>query len=138
MKQLSLTTNQEHIVDMLIRKNPKLDRGILETAVAFIADAHEGQYRKSGMPYTEHPYEVAKILADLKQDQPTVLAGLLHDVVEDTDMTFDEFLANASDEASREDVLIFPGGMPGSRNLAGTEELMRIMKVKLMISLRYH
>ena len=43
MKQLSLTTNQVHIVDMLIRKNPKLDRGILETAVAFIADAHEGQ-----------------------------------------------------------------------------------------------
>ena len=67
MNQLSLTTNQVHIVDMLIRKNPKLDRGILETAVAFIADAHEGQYRKSGMPYTEHPYEVAKILADLKQ-----------------------------------------------------------------------
>ena len=87
MNQLSLTTNQVHIVDMLIRKNPKLDRGILETAVAFIADAHEGQYRKSGMPYTEHPYEVAKILADLKQDQPTVLAGLLHDVVEDTPHT---------------------------------------------------
>lgn len=75
---------------MLLRKNPKLDRGILETAVAFIADAHEGQYRKSGMPYTEHPFEVAKILADLKQDQPTVLAGLLHDVVEDTPHTLKE------------------------------------------------
>lgn len=90
MNQISLTTNQEHIIDMLLRKNPKLDRGILETAVAFIADAHEGQYRKSGMPYTEHPYEVAKILADLKQDQPTVLAGLLHDVVEDTPHTLKE------------------------------------------------
>lgn len=44
---------------MLIRKNPDLDRGILSKAVAFIAQAHEGQYRKSGMPYTEHPYEVA-------------------------------------------------------------------------------
>lgn len=90
MEQLNLSSNQEHIIDVLIRKNPKLDRGILEKAVAFIAEAHEGQYRKSGMPYTEHPYEVAKILADLKQDQPTVLAGLLHDVVEDTDHSLEE------------------------------------------------
>ena len=100
MNQLSLTTNQVHIVDMLIRKNPKLDRGILETAVAFIADAHEGQYRKSGMPYTEHPYEVAKILADLKQDQPTVLAGLLHDVVEDTPHTLKEIAEKFGDETA--------------------------------------
>jgi len=90
MEQLNLSSNQEHIIDVLIRKNPKLERGVLEKAVAFIAQAHEGQYRKSGMPYTEHPYEVAKILADLKQDQATVLAGLLHDVVEDTDYTLEQ------------------------------------------------
>ena len=74
METLNLTTNEEHIVNVLLKKNPKLDEGILKRAVAFIADAHNGQYRKSGMPYTEHPYEVAKILADLKQDQATVLA----------------------------------------------------------------
>ena len=90
MLQASLTSNQTHIVDVLLKKNPNLDREILEKAVAFIAEAHEGQYRKSGMPYTEHPYEVAKILADLKQDQSTVLAGLLHDVVEDTDHSLEE------------------------------------------------
>ena len=90
MESVALTSNQEHIVDSLLKKNPKLDRGILSQAVTFIADAHEGQYRKSGMPYTEHPYEVAKILADLKQDQSTVLAGLLHDVVEDTDHSLEE------------------------------------------------
>ena len=90
MDQVVLSSNQEHIIDVLIKKNPALDREILSKAVAFIANAHEGQYRKSGMPYTEHPYEVAKILADLKQDQPTVLAGLLHDVVEDTDHTLEE------------------------------------------------
>ena len=84
------TTNQEHIVSVLLRKNPKLEEGILRKAIAFIAEAHSGQYRKSGMPYTEHPYEVAKILADLKQDQATVLAGLLHDVVEDTPHTLKE------------------------------------------------
>ena len=90
MDQTSLTSNQTHIIDVLLKKNPNLDRGILEKAVAFIAEAHEGQYRKSGMPYTEHPYEVAKILADLKQDQSTVLAGLLHDVVEDTNHSLEE------------------------------------------------
>ena len=90
MDQTSLTSNQTHIIDVLLKKNPNLDRGILEKAVAFIAEAHEGQYRKSGMPYTEHPYEVAKILADLKQDQSTVLAGLLHDVVEDTNHSLAE------------------------------------------------
>ena len=90
MKTVDLTPNQEHIVDVLIKKNPNLDRRVLRKAVAFIADAHDGQYRKSGMPYTEHPFEVAKILAELKQDQPTVLAGLLHDVVEDTQHTLAE------------------------------------------------
>lgn len=90
MDQVTLSSNQSHIVDVLIRKNPALDREILSKAVSFIATAHEGQYRKSGMPYTEHPYEVAKILADLKQDQATVLAGLLHDVVEDTDYTLEQ------------------------------------------------
>ena len=90
MDQAKFTTNQEHIVNVLLKKNPKLDEGILRKAIAFIADAHDGQYRKSGMPYTEHPYEVAKILADLKQDQATVLAGLLHDVVEDTPHTLSE------------------------------------------------
>ena len=90
MDTVNLTSNQEHIVDVLIKKNPNLDRRVLEKAVAFIADAHDGQYRKSGMPYTEHPYEVAKILAELQQDQSTVLAGLLHDVVEDTQHTLAE------------------------------------------------
>lgn len=90
MDMAQFTTNQEHIVSVLLRKNPALNEGILRNAIAFIADAHDGQYRKSGMPYTEHPYEVAKILADLKQDQATVLAGLLHDVVEDTPHTLKE------------------------------------------------
>lgn len=90
MENSSLSSNQEHIIDVLLKKNPKLDRGVLEKAVAFVAYAHQDQYRKSGMPYTEHPYEVAKILADLKQDQSTVLAGLLHDVVEDTDHPLSE------------------------------------------------
>lgn len=100
MEQPELTTNEEHIIRVLLRKNPDLNREVLETAIKFIADAHEGQYRKSGMPYTEHPYEVAKILADLKQDQPTVLAGLLHDVVEDTPHTLKELSEKFGDDTA--------------------------------------
>ena len=95
-----LTSNQKHIVDVLLKKNPALNREILENAIVFIAEAHSGQYRKSGMPYTEHPYEVAKILSDLKQDQATVLAGLLHDVVEDTPHTLSEISEKFGDDTA--------------------------------------
>ncbi len=90
MESKSLKSNQEHIIDVLMKKNPDLDEALLRSAVIFIAEAHKGQFRKSGMPYTEHPYEVAKILADLKLDISSVLAGILHDVVEDTPHTLDE------------------------------------------------
>lgn len=90
MEQRSLNSNQEHIVQVLMRKNPLLNEDLLKRAILFIADAHSGQFRKSGMPYTEHPFEVAKILADLQLDTSSVLAGLLHDVVEDTPHTLKE------------------------------------------------
>lgn len=56
-------------------------------AYLFGADAHEAQFRSSGEPYMSHPVAVAKILADLKMDPETIIAALLHDVVEDTDFT---------------------------------------------------
>ena len=52
--------------------------------------AHNGQKRKSGEPFIIHPVEVAKLLAGLKMDGETVQAGLLHDTVEDTELTFDQ------------------------------------------------
>ena len=100
MAKQELTSNQTHIVDVLLKKNPDLNREILEDAIVFISEAHSGQYRKSGMPYTEHPYEVAKILSDLKQDQATVLAGLLHDVVEDTPHTLSEISERFGDDTA--------------------------------------
>ncbi len=98
--EITLTSNQEHIIDVLIRKNPSLDEGLLRKAAAFIAKAHEGQFRKSGMPYTEHPFEVAKILADLHLDTSSVLAGLLHDVVEDTPHTLQELAEMFGEETA--------------------------------------
>jgi GTP pyrophosphokinase len=57
-------------------------------------DAHDGQKRKSGEPYIIHPVAVARILADLKLDRESIIAGLLHDTVEDTDrVTFESIEA---------------------------------------------
>ena len=59
----------------------------LEKAFRFAASAHEGACRKSGEPFIAHPVEVAIILADLRMDVETLCAALLHDTVEDTDVT---------------------------------------------------
>ena len=70
------------------RKN--FNRSMVEKAYRYAEEKHRGQFRKSGEPYFSHPAEVAYILAELKMDVPTIVAGLLHDVVEDTDATVEE------------------------------------------------
>lgn len=62
----------------------------LELAIDFATHAHHGQKRKSGEPYITHPIAVAGILVDWAMDIDTILAGVLHDTVEDTDMTLEE------------------------------------------------
>ncbi len=74
-----------------IRKyHPSDDISMIEKAYRIAYDAHKDQKRKSGEPYIIHPLCVAIILADLELDKETIVAGLLHDVVEDTIMTGDE------------------------------------------------
>ena len=68
----------------------KLDRDLLLRAYQFGEAAHRGQRRNSGEPYITHSVEVAKILADLLLDSTTVASGLLHDVIEDTELTLAE------------------------------------------------
>ena len=65
------------------------ERSMLTRAYRFASAAHEGQKRKSGEPFIVHPIEVGVILADLRMDAETVCAALLHDTVEDTDVTAD-------------------------------------------------
>ena len=68
----------------------KLDRDLLLRAYQFGEAAHRGQRRNSGEPYITHSVEVAKILADLLLDSTTVASGLLHDVIEDTELTLSD------------------------------------------------
>ncbi len=65
-------------------KVPDIDREQIGHAVEYTILAHKNQYRRSGLPYVDHPFEVAKLLADFNMDSTTIIAGLLHDVVEDT------------------------------------------------------
>ena len=53
-------------------------------AYKFSADAHSGQLRKSGEPFIQHPLAVSRILADMRMDHETLIAAMLHDVIEDT------------------------------------------------------
>jgi len=69
---------------------PGADLELVQRAYEFSRQAHWGQFRESGERYIEHPLQVALILAELELDLPTIVAGLLHDVVEDTECTLDE------------------------------------------------
>ncbi len=72
------------IIDRISEYHPETDLGIIERAYIYSARVHEGQVRLSGEPYLTHPLEVAGILADMKLDIISVVAGFLHDVIEDT------------------------------------------------------
>ena len=88
MKEFSGEVSDEYYINL---KNAiqKMDRGhnfnLISKAYSFAKTAHEGQFRlSSGQPYVSHPVSVALILLELGLDTSTIVAGLLHDVVEDT------------------------------------------------------
>jgi GTP pyrophosphokinase len=74
----------EDLVEKVRATNPDADVELLRRAYVFSAFEHKGQVRHSGEPYLVHPLEVADLLADMKLDVVAVAAGLLHDIVEDT------------------------------------------------------
>ena len=84
-----------------VRKyHPSADITMIEKAYQIGKEAHKDQFRKSGEPYIIHPLWVAIILADLEMDKETIVAGMLHDVVEDTTMTLDEISTEFGEEVA--------------------------------------
>jgi GTP diphosphokinase / guanosine-3',5'-bis(diphosphate) 3'-diphosphatase len=78
------------ITSALLAYNPKADTTLVQKAYVYSAKVHAGQVRLSGLPYLSHPLEVAFILTEMKMDMISVVAGLLHDTIEDTDAELSE------------------------------------------------
>ena len=81
---------QYELVDRVRRYNPHADEILLNRAYVYAMKAHGAQKRASGDPYFSHPLEVAAILTDMKLDDATIVAAVLHDTIEDTDSTREE------------------------------------------------
>ena len=86
-KTSQLGVELDHLSNLYL--NP-LSSQKIKKAVNFADQAHQGQFRKSGEPFIIHPINVGMILASLKMDADTIIAGLLHDVVEDCDISLAE------------------------------------------------
>ncbi|MEE0772263.1 MAG: bifunctional (p)ppGpp synthetase/guanosine-3',5'-bis(diphosphate) 3'-pyrophosphohydrolase [Anaerovoracaceae bacterium] len=89
---------KSEFLNSILEINPKYDTDIIGKAYDIAEEMHRGQLRKSGEPYLIHPLAVSEILADLGMDEETIVAGLLHDVVEDTPYTREELVEDFGEE----------------------------------------
>ncbi len=80
----------DELIDVAVRHHPGTDVGVIRRAYQVAAAAHEGQTRRTGDPYVSHPIAVAQILATYGLDTATLAAALLHDVVEDTEISLED------------------------------------------------
>jgi GTP diphosphokinase / guanosine-3',5'-bis(diphosphate) 3'-diphosphatase len=83
-------TQLQTLIEEIPKYQPGADLDLVNRAYRFSEKSHKGQQRASGEPYLSHPLEVAGLLVDFKMDVTTVIAGLLHDVIEDTRATKDD------------------------------------------------
>ncbi len=88
----------KELTDKIRSYHPSADITLVDKAYHIADDAHKDQLRKSGEPYIIHPLCVANILADLELDKETIIAGILHDVVEDTVLTTDQIATLFNEE----------------------------------------
>ena len=96
--------NPEQLYEALIARvrkyHPSADISLIEKAYKLSREAHKEQVRKSGEPYIIHPLWVGIILADLEMDKETIVAGMLHDTVEDTEMTVEDITREFGEEVA--------------------------------------
>ena len=109
--QYSEPTTEQFIND-LKKISYKYDDPIIVKAFELASKQHAGQFRKSGEPYIIHPIAVAKILAEFGMDSETIVSGLLHDVVEDTDYTREQLI-----EDFNEDIALLVDGVTKLGNI---------------------
>jgi GTP pyrophosphokinase len=88
------------IINRIKQYNPRGNFAVIEKAYQFSQKAHQGQLRNSGEPYIIHPLAVAEILAELELDISTIVAAILHDVLEDTRVTFEELVKEFGEEVA--------------------------------------
>ncbi len=100
VQESDLAAKLERIIVRLAEYRPQADADLVRRAFRYAAEKHEGQTRSSGEPYITHPLDVTEILAELEMDEATLAAGLLHDVVEDCDVTSEALSAEFGAEVA--------------------------------------
>jgi GTP diphosphokinase / guanosine-3',5'-bis(diphosphate) 3'-diphosphatase len=88
------------IIDLIISRHPETDVTMLKLAYEYAEEAHRGQKRINGTDYIQHPLETTYKLVEVGADMPTIIAGLLHDVPEDTKHTIDDIKKNFGAEVA--------------------------------------
>ena len=116
----------EMLIARVRKYHPSADITMIEKAFDIAYHAHEGQYRKSGEAYIIHPLWVGIILADLELDKETIVAGILHDVVEDTVMT-EEVIT----EAFGEEVALLVDGVTKLGKLSYSSDKLEVQAENL-------
>ena len=92
MQEAKIEFTIEDIINKMKKNNRRTDTKLILKAYNYAKDKHKDQLRRSGEPYIVHPVQVAYILADLGLDDHSICAALLHDVVEDTDVTHQDLI----------------------------------------------
>jgi GTP pyrophosphokinase len=120
------------ILSQLLSYHPKADIVLLEKAYVYSAKVHQGQVRLSGEPYLSHPLEVAHILAQMKLDVISVVAGLLHDTLEDTESELSEIKRLFGEETAN---IVDGVTKIGKMSFASREELQAENMRKMILAM---
>lgn len=98
MQIVDIDKNYEELISSIKSYNPEANENLIHKAYLIAKKYHANQFRKSGEPFIMHPLEVAKILARIELDQASIIAAILHDLVEDTEFTIEKVKEEFGDE----------------------------------------
>ncbi|OGY43729.1 MAG: hypothetical protein A3B89_02755 [Candidatus Buchananbacteria bacterium RIFCSPHIGHO2_02_FULL_40_13] len=129
-------TEFEKLLKTISEKNPDGDLDMIKLAYEFAFSAHSGQKRLSGDDYIIHPLATAQFLAELKMDKETIIAGLLHDIPEDTKITLEDIKKNFGKEVANLVAGITKLGTLKYRGIARYAENLRRMFVAMSNDIR--